>query len=161
MLEWGTRVNASPNGGPESVHAQMEEPGWMHVWMGEGFCKILLALWATWFIFFVCNHWCSDSFLTQQALHPYNISCIVVPQWHPTNWWHHFKVKGQGHVMVKVWCQWNPYFLSTFYQINSKLGVKVANDLPLSWIIFRADWRWPSWVSLRVKVCLPQCQIFR
>jgi hypothetical protein len=24
----------------------------MHAWMGEGFCKILLALWATWFFFF-------------------------------------------------------------------------------------------------------------
>jgi hypothetical protein len=47
---------------PESIHArmgdrsqcrmraQMEEPGSMHAWMGEGFCKILLALWATWFI---------------------------------------------------------------------------------------------------------------
>jgi hypothetical protein len=30
---------------------------------------------------FVCNHCCSESFLTQQALHLYNISCIVVPQW--------------------------------------------------------------------------------
>jgi hypothetical protein len=42
------------------------------------------------------------------------------------------KVKGQGHNMVKVSCQRNPYFLSSFYQINSKLGVKVAYELPLS-----------------------------
>jgi hypothetical protein len=50
--------------------------------------------------FFVC---CSESFLTQ-ALHPYHISCIVVPQWQPAHWWHHckVKVKGQGNVMVKV-----------------------------------------------------------
>jgi hypothetical protein len=45
-----TWVNTCSNGGPESMHAQMEEPGSMHAWMGEGFCKILLALWATWFI---------------------------------------------------------------------------------------------------------------
>ena len=115
------------------------------------------------FFLFVCNHWCSDSFLTQQALHPYNISCIVVPQWHPSHWWHHFKVKvkGQGHIMVKVGCQRNPYFLSSFYQINSKLGVKVASELPLSWLVFGADRPWPSWVSLRVEICLPQGQILK
>jgi hypothetical protein len=37
--------------------------------------------------------------------------------------------QGQGHIMVKVGCQRNPYFLS---QINSKIGVKVASELPLS-----------------------------
>jgi hypothetical protein len=42
------------------------------------------------------------------------------------------KVKGQGHIMVKVGCQRNPYFFSNFYQINSKLGVQVAYELPLS-----------------------------
>ena len=101
----------------KSIHDRMQGPESMHVWLGnlsqcmpecgEGFCKILLALWATWFIclfvcffvFFVCNHWFSDSCLTQQALHLYNISCIDVSQWQPTHWWHHFKVKvkGQGH----------------------------------------------------------------
>jgi hypothetical protein len=40
--------------------------------------------------------------------------------------------QGQGHIMVKVGCQRNPYFFSSFYQINSKLGVKVAYELPLS-----------------------------
>jgi hypothetical protein len=40
--------------------------------------------------------------------------------------------KGQRHLMVKVGCQQNPYFLSIFYQINSKLIVKVANSLTLS-----------------------------
>jgi hypothetical protein len=34
--------------------------------------------------------------------------------------------------MVKVGCQQNPYFLSSCYQISSKLGVEVEFDLPLS-----------------------------
>jgi hypothetical protein len=74
--------------------------------------------------------------LPRQALHQYNISCIVVIKWWEFHWWHHFKVKvkGQGHIMVKVGCQRNPYFLSSFYQIISKLDVKVAYELPLSWI---------------------------
>jgi hypothetical protein len=71
--------------GCESMHARMGNLSQCMPECGEGFCKILLALWATWFIFLVCNHWCSDSFLTQQALHPYNISYIVVPQWQPTH----------------------------------------------------------------------------
>jgi hypothetical protein len=99
---------------------------------------------------------CSESFLTQQALHLYNIYCIVVPQGQSTRWWHHFKVK--GHIMVKVGCQRNPYFLSSCYQINSKLGLKVEYGLPLSWLIF-GDQPWPSWVSLRVNICLLQGQI--
>jgi hypothetical protein len=42
---------------------------------------MLLGMFVFWgFFFFVSNHCCSESFLTQQALHPYNISCIVVPQ---------------------------------------------------------------------------------
>jgi hypothetical protein len=45
-------------------------------------------------------------------------------------------VKSQGHVKVKVGCQRNPYFLNSCYQINSKLGVKVAYGLPLSGLIF-------------------------
>jgi hypothetical protein len=36
--------------------------------------------------------------------------------------------KGQGHFMVKVRCK----KIHRFYQINSKLGVKVACGLPLS-----------------------------
>ena len=169
--------------GCESMHARMGNLSQCMPKCGEGFCKILLAVWATWFIilqklafckicysvclvffffflvfFFVCNHWCSDSFLTKQALHPHNISCIVVPQWQPTYWWHHFKVKvkGQGHIAVKEGCQRNPYFLSSFYQINSKLGVRVAYELPLSWLIFGADRPWTSWVSLRMEICLPK-----
>jgi hypothetical protein len=43
-----------------------------------------------------------------------------------------FQGQGQGHIMVKVRCQRNPYFFSSFYQINSKFGVKVASELPLS-----------------------------
>jgi hypothetical protein len=34
---------------------------------------------------FFGNHWCSDSFLIQQALHLYTISCKVVPQWQSTH----------------------------------------------------------------------------
>jgi hypothetical protein len=76
----------------------------------------------------------AQHFLAQYALHLYNISCIVVTELQELHWWHHFKVKvkGQGHIMIKVGCQRNPYFLSSFYQINSKLGVKVAYGLPLS-----------------------------
>jgi hypothetical protein len=86
------------------------------------------------FGFFCMCHCCPESFLIQQALHPYNISCTVVPQWLPTHWCHQFKVKvkHQGHAMIKVGCQRNPYFLSSFYQIKSKLGVKVACCLLLS-----------------------------
>jgi hypothetical protein len=97
--------------------------------------------------------------LLRQALHQYNICCIVVTKWRELHWWHHFKVKGQ--IMVKVGCQRNPYFFSSFYQINSKLGVKVASELQLSWLIFGADRPWPSWVSLRVEICLPQGQILK
>jgi hypothetical protein len=43
-----------------------------------------------------------------------------------------FESQGQGYIMVKVGCQRNPYFLSSFYQINSKLGVKLAYELLLS-----------------------------
>jgi hypothetical protein len=99
--------------------------------------------------------------LPQQALHQCNISCIVVTEWRELHWWHHFKVEGQGHIMVKVGCQRNPYFLSSFYQINSNFGVKVAYELPLSWFIFGADRPLPSWVSLRVEICLLQGQILK
>jgi hypothetical protein len=47
-----------------------------------------------------------------------------------------FQGQGQGYIMVKVGCQRNPYFLSSFNQINSKLGVKVAYGLPLSLLLF-------------------------
>jgi hypothetical protein len=40
--------------------------------------------------------------------------------------------QGQSHVMVKVGCQRNPNFLSSYHQINAKLGVKVEFGLPLS-----------------------------
>jgi hypothetical protein len=40
--------------------------------------------------------------------------------------------QGQGRAMVRVGFQRNPYFFSSFYQINSKLGVEVAYGLPLS-----------------------------
>jgi hypothetical protein len=73
--------------GRESMHAGMGNLSQCMPECGEDFSKILLALWATWFFFFlfVCNHCCLESFLTQQALHLYNISCIVVPQWQPTH----------------------------------------------------------------------------
>jgi hypothetical protein len=101
--------------------------------------------------------------LPWQDLHQCVISCIVVTKWQELHWWHHFKVKvkGQGHTMVKVCCERNPYFLSSFYQIKSKLGVKVASELPLSWLVFWADRPSPSWVSLRVEICLPQGQILK
>jgi hypothetical protein len=35
------------------LHARMGETGSMHTRMGEGFCLILLDLWATWFIYFL------------------------------------------------------------------------------------------------------------
>jgi hypothetical protein len=44
----------------------------------------------------------------------------------------HSKVKSQSHFMVKAKCQRNPYILSSCYQINSQLGVKVVHGLPLS-----------------------------
>ena len=37
----------------------------------------------------------------------------------------------------------------------------IASELPLSWLIFDADQPWPSWVSLRVEICLPQGQILK
>jgi hypothetical protein len=111
------------------------------------------------FLFFVCNHCCSESFLTQQAIHLYHISCIVVPQWQSTHWWHHFKVK------VMLWSNSGVketlIFFSSFYQINSKLGVKVSYGLQLSWLIFGTDQPWPSRVSLRVENCLLQGQILK
>jgi hypothetical protein len=101
--------------------------------------------------------------LPQQALHQYNISCIVVTKLRELHWWYllKVKVKGQGHIVVKVGCQRNPYCLSSFYQINSKPGVKVASELPFNWLIFGADQTWPLWVSLRVEVCLPNGQILK
>jgi hypothetical protein len=63
--------------------------------------------------------------------------------------------------MVKVGCQRNPYFLSSCYQINSKLGEKVGYRLPLSWWILGADQFWPSWVSLWIEHCLLQGQILK
>jgi hypothetical protein len=38
--------------GPESMHSQMGNLSQCMPECGEGFCKILLALWATWFIFY-------------------------------------------------------------------------------------------------------------
>jgi hypothetical protein len=99
-LDAGTWINACLNGEPESMHAGM--------W--GGLLQDTDSPLGDMVLFFVCNHCRSESSLTQQALHLYNISCIVVPQLHPTHWWHHFKVEGQGHVMVKVGCQRNPYF---------------------------------------------------
>jgi hypothetical protein len=148
--------------GCESTHARM---GNLSQCMPEcvvGFCKILLALWATWFFFLYVIIFAQYS-LPQQALHQYNISCIVVPQWQELHWWHHLKVnvKGQGHIIVKVGCQRNPYFLSSFHQINFKLGVKVEYWLPLSCLVFGADQPWPSWVSVWVVICLPEGQILK
>ena len=123
---------------------------------------MLLCLYVC-FFFFLYVIIFAQHLLPRQALHQYNISCIVVTKWRELHWWQNFKVKvkGQGHIMVKVGCQRNPYFLSSFYQINSKLGVKVASELPLSWLVFGADRPWPSWVSLRVEICLPQGQILK
>jgi hypothetical protein len=128
-------------------------------YLAKATCSFLqdMLLW----VFFLYAIIFAQHSLPRQALHQYNISCIAVPQWQELHWWHHFKVKGEGYIMVKVGCQRNPYFLSSFYQINSKLGVKVAYGLPLSWLIFGADQPWPSWVLLRVKICLPSGQILK
>jgi hypothetical protein len=45
---------------------------------------------------------------------------------------HHFKIKGQGHFMVKSSGRRNPYILRSSNHTNSKLGVKVAYGLALS-----------------------------
>jgi hypothetical protein len=49
----------APIPGRESMHAWMGNLSQCMPEYGEGFCKILLALWATWFIVFLCNHFCS------------------------------------------------------------------------------------------------------
>jgi hypothetical protein len=63
--------------------------------------------------------------------------------------------------MVKEGCQQNPYFLSSCYQINSKLSVNVGYGLPLSLLILGADRPSPSWVSLPVENLLRQGQILK
>jgi hypothetical protein len=85
----------------------------------------LLALWTTWFFFlYVIIAVQRFSLLNK----PYILySC---PSMAPNSLMAPFQ--GQCHVMVKVGCKRNPYFLISFYQINSKLGVKVAYSLPLS-----------------------------
>jgi hypothetical protein len=65
-------VNACPNGEPELMHAR--------IWGGllQDTVSLMGDMVHLVFFSFVCNHCCSESFVTQQALHPYNISCIVV-----------------------------------------------------------------------------------
>jgi hypothetical protein len=136
---WGTWVNVCPKG-------------------GGYFWKILFALLATWFIFlffyFLYVITFFSIFLSKQALYLYNISCIVDNLWQSSHWYHHskVKVKDKGHFMVKAKCQRNLYFLSSCYQINCKLGVKVEYGLPLTWLVLRADQHWPSMFLLRVKI---------
>jgi hypothetical protein len=43
-----------------------------------------------------------------------------------------FQGQGQRSYYGKSKLSTKPYFLSSFYQINSKLGVEVAYELPLS-----------------------------
>ena len=64
------------------------------------------------FVFFLSVIIFAQHSLAQYALHLYNISCLVVTKLWELHWWHHskVKVKGQGHIMVKVGCQRNPYF---------------------------------------------------
>jgi hypothetical protein len=146
-------VNACRNGKPESMHARM--------W--GGLLQNTVSPMGDMVHFFVCtcNHWCSDSFLTQQALHPYNISKLSLSDSQLID-----GTISRLRSKVKVMLWWKKdvnetLIFSSFYQINSKLGVKVANGLPLSWLFFGANQPWPSWVSLRVEICLPQGQIFR
>jgi hypothetical protein len=128
---------------------------------GRGdFCKILLTLWMTWFIFLyviIFAQYCSRSTCLISVWHLL-FSVLHIRSSHSC---HHFKVKGQGHGIMKVGCQRNPYFLRSCHQINSKLGVKVAYGLPLSWLIFAADQPWHSLISLWVKNCLSQDRILK
>jgi Na+/H+ antiporter NhaC len=140
-------VDACPNGEPESMYALM----WggllqdtvsplgdmVHYLAKASFLQDMLLGMFVWFLFFLFFLYViifALHLLPRQALHLYNIYCIAVTKLRELHWWHHFKikVKGQGHIMVKVGCQRNPYFLSSFYQINSKLGVQVASEVPLS-----------------------------
>jgi hypothetical protein len=150
------QVKACPNREPESMHARMWG-GLLQDTVSPLGDMVHFGLFFLYIIIFAQHS------LPRQALHQYNISCIVVPKLCELNWWHHLKVKvkGLGCIMVEVGYQRNPYFLSSFYQINSKFGVKVAYELPLRWSIFGANQSWPSWVSLRVEICLPQGQILK
>jgi hypothetical protein len=86
--------------GFESMHARTENWSQCMPECDEGFCKILSALWATWFIFLLLYVIIfAQHLLPRQALHQYNISCIVVTKWRKLHWWHHFKVK----VKVILW----------------------------------------------------------
>jgi hypothetical protein len=104
--------------GCESMHARMEEPESMHARMWGGLLQDTgpMSGMVHCFVYVIIF---AQHFLAQYALHLYNISCIVVTELWELHWWHHSKVKVecQGHIMVKVDCQRNPYFLSSFYQI--------------------------------------------
>jgi hypothetical protein len=54
-----------------------------------------------------------------------------------------------------------PIFFSSSDWIKYKLGVKVAYDLSHKWLVFVADWPWPSWLAPQVKNHLPQGQILK
>jgi hypothetical protein len=131
------------------------------------FCKIIRYVCFFFFFFFFVFFFLyvhviifAQHLLPRQALHQYNISCIVVSQWQELHWWHHFKVKGQGYIMVKVGCQLNSYILSSLNQTNSKLGVKVAYELPLSWLVLRSNHKWPSWLAPGSKVVYPEVKFW-
>jgi hypothetical protein len=76
-------------------------------------------------------------FLAQQALHLYKSLVLLSINDNEVIDANYSKVK--GHFMIKARCQRNPYFLSSCYQINSKLVLKEAYDLPLSWLVLRAN----------------------
>jgi hypothetical protein len=70
-----------------------------------------------------------QDFLAQQALHLYNISCVVVYQCHV------IILKSRSKVMVILWSMHDgnkTIVFSNFHQINSKLGVKVEDGLSYS-----------------------------
>ena len=118
------------------MYAGMQECESMHARMWGGLLQDTVSPLGEMvhFFFFLYVIIFAQHSLPRQALYQCDISCIVVTGWRELHSWHHFKVKvkGQGRIMVKVGCQRNPYFLSSFYQINSKLGLKVAYELPLS-----------------------------
>ena len=77
----------------------------------------------------------------------WNLSCSCISMTHHdcTHFWHHVKVKvkGQGQNVVILRGRRNPYFLSSFYLIDLKLGGNVAYVQALSWLVFGGDRPWP------------------
>jgi hypothetical protein len=78
--------------------------------MGEGFWKILFALWATCFIF--CVWFVSNIILKPYIyiIHVQCISCIVVHLWQSSHWCYHYKVKVKGQSQL-----YSKQFVNNFF----------------------------------------------